>query len=73
MMRSLVRRFINEESGVALVLAVAATFILAITTTGVIVAGTANEDTAYVSTKARSAFAIGTRLVRRATTAGCTT
>jgi hypothetical protein len=58
MIRSLMQRFVHEDDGVALVLALAAMFILAITTTGVIVAGTTNEDTAYVSTKERSAFAV---------------
>jgi hypothetical protein len=58
MIRRLTRRFLREEDGIALVIAIASMAILAITTTGVIVAGTANEDTAWVSMKGRSAFAV---------------
>lgn len=58
MIRQLSRRFLREEDGIALVIAIATISILAITTTGVIVAGTSNEDTAYVSMKGRSAFAV---------------
>lgn len=57
MIRRLIRRFVREEDGIALVLALAAIMVLAITTTGVIVAGTTNESTAFVSLKERSAFA----------------
>jgi hypothetical protein len=58
MIRELMRRLVREQDGMTLVLAIAATSVLAITTTGVIVAGTANENTAYVSTKGRAAFAV---------------
>jgi Tfp pilus assembly protein PilX len=57
MIGRLIRRFLREEDGVALVMAIAAMAILAITTTGVIIAGTANEQTSFVSTEARAAFA----------------
>lgn len=53
----LIRRFLREEDGITLVIAIATMAILAITTTGVIVAGTANEGTAFVSLEGRSAFA----------------
>jgi Tfp pilus assembly protein PilX len=58
MIRQLMRRVVREQDGLTLVLALAAMCVLAIATTGVIVAGTANENTAWVSTKARSAFAV---------------
>jgi Tfp pilus assembly protein PilX len=56
--RRLTQRFLREQDGITLVMAIAAMCVLAITTTGVIVAGTANEGTAWVSTKGRSAFAV---------------
>ncbi|HEY2354874.1 MAG TPA: hypothetical protein VGH79_08270 [Gaiellaceae bacterium] len=58
MIRRVIRRFVHEEHGITLVLALATMTILAITTTGVIVAGTAGESTAWGSTKGRSAFAV---------------
>ena len=58
MIRRLIQRFVREQDGVALVLAIAAVSVLAIATTGVIMAGTANEETAYASTQGRSAFAV---------------
>ena len=57
MIRRLAQRFIREQDGIALVMAIAAMCVLAIATTGVIVAGTANEETAWASTQGRSAFA----------------
>ena len=56
--RRLIQRFVREQDGIALVLAVAAMTVLAIATTGVIVAGSANEDTAWGATQGRSAFAV---------------
>jgi hypothetical protein len=58
MIERLFRRFVSEQDGIALVIALATMTILAITTTGVIVAGSSNEDTAWVSTKGRAAFAV---------------
>jgi Tfp pilus assembly protein PilX len=58
MIRRLVERFIREQDGITLVIALATMTVLAIATTGVIVAGTANEGTAWVSTQGRSAFAV---------------
>ena len=58
MIKRLIRRFLGEQDGIALVMAIAAMSVLAIATTGVIVSGTANEDTALVSTQGRSAFAV---------------
>jgi len=58
MIRRLIQRVTREQDGVTLVIAIATMCILAIATTGVIVAGTSNEDTAWVSTQARSAFAV---------------
>ena len=49
MIGRLIRRFLREQDGITLVIAIAAMAILAIATTGVIVAGTANEGTAFVS------------------------
>jgi Tfp pilus assembly protein PilX len=57
-MKRLINRFVRDESGITLVIALATMTILAITTTGVIVAGTANEDTAYSSMQGRSAFQV---------------
>ncbi len=57
MIRRLIHRFRREEDGVTLVMAIAAMAILAITTTGVIIAGTANEQTTFASSEARAAFA----------------
>ena len=48
----------REEDGIALVIAIATMSILAITTAGVMVAGTANENTAWTSTQGRAAFAV---------------
>ncbi len=58
MIRRLISRFVGDEDGIALVMAIAAMSILAIATTGVIVSGTTNEDTAWASTQGRSAFAV---------------
>jgi hypothetical protein len=58
MIRRLIGRFAREEDGFVLVLAIASVSILAITTTGIILAGTANESTAYFSSKERAAFAV---------------
>ena len=58
MIRRLIGRLAREQDGIALVMAIAAMSILAITTAGVIVAGTANETTAWASTEGRSAFAV---------------
>lgn len=49
-------RLLREEDGIVLVLALAAMVVLAITTTGVIVSATANENTALVSMQGRAAF-----------------
>lgn len=56
--RRLIERFVREEDGITLVISIATMSILAITTAGVIVAGTANEGTAYTSLKQRTAFAV---------------
>ena len=58
MIKRLIRRFVREENGITLVIAIATMTVLAIATTGVIVAGTANEDTAYASMQGRSAFQV---------------
>ena len=58
MIRRLIERFLREQEGITLVLAIATMSVLAIATTGVIVAGTANESTAFGSTAGRSAFAV---------------
>jgi hypothetical protein len=58
MIRQFIRRLGREQDGIALVLAIATMSILAIATTGVMIAGSANEDTAWVSTQGRSAFAV---------------
>ena len=58
MIRRLIGRLLREQDGIALVIAIATMSVLAIATTGVIVAGTANESTAWVSTQGRSAFAV---------------
>lgn len=58
MIRKLIRRFASEEHGIVLVLAIATMSILAIATAGVLVAGSANEDTAFASANGRSAFAL---------------
>lgn len=52
------QRLAREERGVALVLALALMLVLAVATTGIITAGTANQRTTYVSDQARQAFAI---------------
>lgn len=57
-MRRLVQRFVREEDGITLVIALATMMVLAITTTGVLLAGTVNQREAYVSGQAREAFAI---------------
>jgi len=56
--RRLLHRVVHEEDGIALILALATMMVLAITTTGILVAGTANQRTAFVSDQAREAFAI---------------
>ena len=58
MIRRIIQRFVHEQDGITLVLAIAAMTVLGIATTGVIVAGTTNESTAYASMKGRSAFAV---------------
>jgi Tfp pilus assembly protein PilX len=58
MTRRLLRRLARDEDGVALVMALAIMMVLAITTTGILVAGTANQRTTFVSNEERQAFAI---------------
>lgn len=58
MIRRLVHRVVREEDGIALVMAIALMLVLAITTAGILVAGTANQRTTFVSNEARQAFAI---------------
>ena len=58
MMRRLIQRFLREEDGIALVIAIATMSVLAITTAGIMVAGSANEHTAWTSTQGRAAFAV---------------
>lgn len=53
-----VHRLLREEDGVALVMALAIMSVLAIATTGIITAGTANQRTTYVSNQERQAFGI---------------
>jgi Tfp pilus assembly protein PilX len=57
-MRALLQRLVREEDGIALVIALAMMMVLAITTAGVLVAGTTNQREAYVSDQSREAFAI---------------
>ena len=49
---------LSSENGVALVMALAIMSVMAITTAGILIAGTANQREAYVSDNARQAFAI---------------
>jgi len=58
MIRRLVGRVAHEEDGVALVMAIALVAILAVTTAGILTAGTANQRTTFVSNEQRQAFAI---------------
>ena len=58
MIRRLAHRTVREEDGIALVMAIALMLVLAITTAGIIVAGTANQRTTFVSNEQRQAFAI---------------
>jgi Tfp pilus assembly protein PilX len=57
-MRALVRRLAREEDGVVLVIALAIMFLFAITTSGILAAGTVNQRTSYVSDEQRQAFGI---------------
>ena len=57
-MRSLVRRVVREEDGIALVMALALILVLSITTAGILLAGTVNQRETYVSNQERQAFAI---------------
>ena len=57
-MRRIVQRLAREEKGVALVMALAMVAVLSIMTAGVLLAGTANESTSYVSDQQREAFEI---------------
>jgi len=56
--RRIVQRLVRDEDGIALVMALAIVMILAVTTTGIIIAGTANQRTTLVSDQQRQAFAI---------------
>lgn len=56
--RRLLQRFVHEEDGIALVMALATMMVLAITTAGVLVAGTRNQREAFVSDQSREAFSI---------------
>lgn len=53
-----IRRIVREEEGVALVMALALMLVLAITTAGILTAGTTNQQATYVSNQQRQAFAI---------------
>lgn len=57
-MLRLLRRLAREEEGVALMMALAIMAVMAITTAGILTAGTANQREAFVSDNARQAFAI---------------
>jgi Tfp pilus assembly protein PilX len=56
--RRLLHRLARDESGVALVMALSIMMVMAVTTAGILIAGTANQREAYVSDNARQAFAI---------------
>ncbi len=56
--RRLLRRLVRDESGVALVMALGIMVVMAITTAGILIAGTANQREAFVSDNARQAFGI---------------
>jgi hypothetical protein len=56
--RRALHRLAREEDGIALVMAIALMMILAVTTAGIITAGTANQQTSFVSNEQRQAFAI---------------
>ncbi len=58
MMRRILQRLVREETGVALIMALAIVTILSVTTAGILLAGTANQREAYVSAEEREAFAI---------------
>jgi Tfp pilus assembly protein PilX len=58
MIHRIVQRLVREEKGVALVMALAMMAVLSIMTAGVLLAGTANESTSYVSDQQREAFEI---------------
>lgn len=58
MIRHLAHRLAREEDGIALVMALALVMILAITTAGIITAGTTNQQATFVSNEQRQAFAI---------------
>jgi Tfp pilus assembly protein PilX len=53
-----IRRLIREEDGIALVMALALVLVLAITTAGILTAGTTNQQATFVSNEQRQAFAI---------------
>jgi Tfp pilus assembly protein PilX len=57
-MRRVLQRLVGEEDGIALVIALAMMMVLAITTAGVLAAGTANQREALFSDQSREAFAI---------------
>lgn len=54
----LIRRLAREEDGIVLVMALALMMVLAVTTAGILTAGTANQQTTFVSNEARQAFGI---------------
>jgi Tfp pilus assembly protein PilX len=54
----LVHRLVREEDGIALVMAIALMLVLAITTAGILTAGTTNQQATFVSNEQRQAFAI---------------
>lgn len=58
MIRRLVHRIVREEDGIALVMALALMLVLAITTAGILTAGTTNQQATYVSNQQRQAFGI---------------
>ena len=57
-MRRLLQRLVHDEDGVALIMALAIMMVLAVTTTGLLVAGSANQRESLVSDNARVAFGI---------------
>ncbi len=58
MIGRVLRRLVRDEDGIALVMALAIVLVLSVTTTGILVAGTANQRTTFVSDEQRQAFAI---------------
>ena len=57
-MRRLLHRVVHDEEGVALVMALMVMMVLAVTTAGLLVAGTANQRESLVSDNARVAFGV---------------